>query len=61
MVVGSSPLRATGGFARLLTSGPRGISRGTHKLAWTSIVIKKKKKKSFDFAVFYSDEERLPS
>ena len=32
-------------FTRSLTSGPREISRGVHKLTWTSTVIKKKKKK----------------
>ena len=41
MVTGSSPLKAIGGFAWLLTSGSYGISRGVRKLAQTSIVIKK--------------------
>ena len=33
-------------FTRSLTSRPRGISRGTHKLVRISTVIKKKKKRS---------------
>ena len=41
MVTGSSPLRTTSGFTRLLTSGSCGISRGARKLARTSTVIKK--------------------
>ena len=40
-VTGSSPPGVIGGFTRLVTPGPRGISRGVHKLAWTSMVIKK--------------------
>ena len=46
MVIGSNSLRATGGFTWLLTSGPRGISRGARKLARIarfSTVIPKKK------------------
>ena len=41
MVTGLSPLRATEGFIRLLTSRPCGISRGARKLIQTSTVIKK--------------------
>ena len=40
--IGSSSLGGTGGFTRLVTPGPCGISRGARKLARTSTVIKKK-------------------
>ena len=45
MVIVSSPLKATGCFTRLLTSGPHGINRGVRKLVRTSMVIKEKEKR----------------
>ena len=42
-VMGSSSLGGIGGFTRLVTPKPCGISRGARKLARTSTIKKKKK------------------